>query len=301
MHYYRHNIGDFAALTAGMSNESVGILVRMIDRMVKTEKPIKTQWVSIGFPEETQSKAIAILESLFEETEEGYVIPELVQQIEEYQKNVEKNRLNGSKGGRPRKGKTQQKPSGLLEETQSQPSGKQLETLTNKPLTKEPKNQETKKGTPLPPFEKGEANAFESEPRKEPSLKAEMDEIVEAWNAKCENLPKVMKLSDARRKSLKARIEEYGKDGVLDLIDKTVSSDYLMGKVKDWHATFDWILCPSNAIKVLEGNYKNSPAPEPGVRSDYAFRKAHLGQKINGVTQFLTVEERQKENDWGFW
>ena len=53
MNYYQHNIGDFAILTQGLDLESVGIVIRVIDRMMSTEKPIKTQWVSLGSSSKT--------------------------------------------------------------------------------------------------------------------------------------------------------------------------------------------------------------------------------------------------------
>lgn len=142
MNYYSHNIGDFAVLTQGLDLESVGIVIRIIDRMMSTEKPIKTQWVSLAFPKETQEKAICILESLFEETEEGWVHPILIEQIDQYQRNVQKNRENGKKGGRPRKSETQPKPTGFSEETQTEAK----ETLTNnhKPITNNHKEVDTR-------------------------------------------------------------------------------------------------------------------------------------------------------------
>ena len=158
MNYYQHNIGDFAILTQGLDLESVGIVIRVIDRMMSTEKPIKTQWVSLAFPKETQEKAICILESLFEETEEGWVHPILIEQIDQYQRNVQKNRENGKKGGRPRKSETQPKPTGFSEETQTEAK----ETLTNnhKPITnnhKEEKKETKKKSAPkIPTAEKPE-------------------------------------------------------------------------------------------------------------------------------------------------
>ena len=139
MNYYKHNIGDFASMTAGMSCELVGVFVRLVDRMMKTENPIKTQWVVLGFDKETQPKAMAILENIFEQTEDGFVLPMLFEQVAEYQQNAEKNRVNGAKGGRPRKEKTQTKPSGLSNETQTVNFKNPSETLT-----KEPKNQRTK-------------------------------------------------------------------------------------------------------------------------------------------------------------
>lgn len=138
MKYYQHNIGDFAILTQGLDLESVGIVIRMIDRMMSTEKPIKSQWVYLAFQGQTQDKAICILESLFEEKEDGWVLPVLVENIEQYQRNAQKNRENGKKGGRPRKTETQTKPSGFSEESQTEAK----KNLTNKPLTSKPINQE---------------------------------------------------------------------------------------------------------------------------------------------------------------
>lgn len=136
MNYYQHNIGDFAILTQGLDLESVGIVIRVIDRMMSTEKPIKTQWVSLAFPKETQEKAICILESLFEETEEGWVHPILMEQIEQYQRNAQKNRENGKKGGRPRKSETQPKPTGFSEETQTE--AKETLTINQEPVNHKP-------------------------------------------------------------------------------------------------------------------------------------------------------------------
>jgi uncharacterized protein YdaU (DUF1376 family) len=142
MNYYQHNIGDFAILTQGLDLESVGIVIRVIDRMMSTEKPIKTQWVSLAFPKETQEKAICILESLFEETEEGWVHPILMGQIEQYQRNAQKNRENGKKGGRPRKSETQPKPSGFSEETQTE--AKETLTINQEPVNHKPTIEDTR-------------------------------------------------------------------------------------------------------------------------------------------------------------
>lgn len=125
MNYYPHNIGDFASLTQGLDLEAVGIVVRLLDRLMLTEKPIKTQWVSIGFPKEANDKVMAVLAALFEETPDGWIYPPAIEAIEAYQRNCLKNQENGKKGGRPRK--TQQEPTGFSEETQ----GEAKKSLTN--------------------------------------------------------------------------------------------------------------------------------------------------------------------------
>ena len=103
MHFYKHDIGQFALMTSGLDCEEVGIFVRLLDRYLLTEKPIKTEWVNLGFKGETQIKAKAVLEGLFVEKEGGWIYEPAEEMLSEYQKSAEKNRENGKKGGRPLK------------------------------------------------------------------------------------------------------------------------------------------------------------------------------------------------------
>lgn len=140
MNYYRLNVGDFALMAEGLDEQGIGILVRLMNRFAFTEKPIKTQWVSLGFRQEVREKALGILEALWEKTEDGWVYPPLVSQLSDYKENAEKNRVNGRKGGRPKKSamvscENQPEPSGFLSETQPEPDGKATnneEPITNK-------------------------------------------------------------------------------------------------------------------------------------------------------------------------
>ena len=86
--------------------------------------------------------------------------------------------------------------------------------------------------------------------------------IVEAWNSL--GLAKITKIVTGknRDKLLKARIREYGVEGVLQAIENIRQSDFLTGHNKrGWAATFDWFILPNNFPKVLDGNYSN------GIRS----------------------------------
>lgn len=83
--------------------------------------------------------------------------------------------------------------------------------------------------------------------------------VVEAWNAL--GLNEVRKITGERERLLKARIKEYGEDGVLEAIGKIKGSKFLMGGGdKGWTITFDWFLGPRNFAKVLEGNYSDKGA-----------------------------------------
>lgn len=129
MYFYKFHIGDFAMWTAGFDSESVGIFIKLLNRYMLTENPIKTDWVSLGFPISEQEKAKAILSSCWEETADGWVFSPVREIVEHYQSSKAKNRENGKKGGRPRKAnsnpnETQTKPSGFSEETQTEPNTK---------------------------------------------------------------------------------------------------------------------------------------------------------------------------------
>ena len=84
------------------------------------------------------------------------------------------------------------------------------------------------------------------------------------WNTKHDQSGSAMRrltlMSDQRKSNVRARIREYGGDvqKVYKAIDKAIASDFMNGKNgKGWVASFDWMMCPSNFPKVLEGNYDN--------------------------------------------
>ena len=78
--------------------------------------------------------------------------------------------------------------------------------------------------------------------------------IVIAWNNL--NLSTIKSIQNTRSKLLNARIKDYGIDGVLQAINNIKESSFLKGQNnKNWTITFDWLIKPSNFIKVLEGNY----------------------------------------------
>ena len=88
--------------------------------------------------------------------------------------------------------------------------------------------------------------------------------IIEAWNSL--GLQQVTKVpSDSKRGGmLRARVNEYGVDKVLEAIEKIRNSDFLKGQSKSgFIITFEWFVRPNNFPKVLEGNYDNRAEPVP--------------------------------------
>lgn len=89
--------------------------------------------------------------------------------------------------------------------------------------------------------------------------------IVDLYHQVLPELPGVALLNDARRRHLQSRWREHAAHQSLDFWREyflTVkASPFLMGRVpgrmgaKPFRATFDWLIAPSNFVKVVEGNY----------------------------------------------
>ena len=85
--------------------------------------------------------------------------------------------------------------------------------------------------------------------------------IQERWNsfAVDNRLPKVLRLSEKRKKHVKARAE----DGMLESLDEIFSgiakSSFLVGgNERGWSVCFDWLFSSSdNWLKIIEGKYQD--------------------------------------------
>ena len=81
------------------------------------------------------------------------------------------------------------------------------------------------------------------------------------YNAMAEllGLPKCVKLTEARRKALQARIREHGEDGVCQAIEALRQSAFLAGaNDRGWRANWDFVMQPSSMVKLLEGAYTSA-------------------------------------------
>lgn len=113
-----------------------------------------------------------------------------------------------------------------------------------------------------------QGNATDIEEEKEEEIerdKIDYKGIVAAFNSVCVSFPSVRALSDARKKAIKARLNNYSVEDFKTLFEKAEASSFLKGKnSSNWSATFDWLIKDSNMAKVLDGNYDDragSPGP----------------------------------------
>ena len=189
MNYYMLNIGDFTSDVGGLDFEYQGIFINLLNRYMKTEKPIKTDWVSLRFQGETQTKATALLNSFFEEVEDGWIYAPLADFLRTYQEKADRARVNGQKGGRPKKSRnpneTKSVSSGFSNETENKADRK----LTN---NQEPRTNNQITNNPLTPLqgEKGEAaiasNVGSKEKERKRGTRLTLETLPDDWRAYCE-------------------------------------------------------------------------------------------------------------------
>lgn len=144
MHYYSFNIADYKKDTEHLNPIEHYIYRSLIDRYYLDEKPIplKTQSVMrrlslVG--DDHKQLLTNVLDDFFYKCDDGYRHKRIDAEIEKYQSNAEKNRINGAKGGRPRKDKpklTQSVASGIQLETQINPNQEPV-TINQELITKE--------------------------------------------------------------------------------------------------------------------------------------------------------------------
>ncbi len=94
--------------------------------------------------------------------------------------------------------------------------------------------------------------------------------IVDNYNLICVSLPKVIRLTEARKKAIKSAIELIGQEEDFKaFFEKVNTSDFLCGRTeKAWAGCgFDWILKRSNLIKILEGCYDNRNANKTKIKN----------------------------------
>lgn len=113
-------------------------------------------------------------------------------------------------------------------------------------------------------------------------------EIADLYNSTCLSFPRVTKLSEARKKAIKARLNTYATEDFKKLFTMAEDSDFLKGKNdRNWSATFDWLIKDSNMAKVLDGNYKNS-ASQPTKAKPNKFN--NFPQREYTATDYKAIE-----------
>lgn len=271
VNFYKRFIGDIQAKTGHLSLAEFGAYDRLLDHCYSTEQPLPADLdaccrIARAMSKDERKAVESVLGQFFQLTEGGYVQPRVLEMLAEAQPKIEANRLNGLKGGRPKKDKTgtQEKPSGFSLGTQTEPNENLSQSQSQSIEIPTPTG--SSKPAPSAPVSDPPAQVVKLTDRRIP---CPAERLLEAFHAECPTLPRVMKLNDRRRQHLTARWREVDADSKFTSADdgvevfraifrKVNASDFLAGRAKAWHATFDWLTESStNFLKVCEGHYDN--------------------------------------------
>ncbi len=105
----------------------------------------------------------------------------------------------------------------------------------------------------------------EFEEEKKENNSAIFSEIVALYNDICRSYKRVIKLSEARKRAISARLRQgYTIDDFKRLFEMAEDSEFLKGgNDRNWMADFDWLIRDSNIVKTLEGKYNKDGKPKP--------------------------------------
>jgi hypothetical protein len=98
--------------------------------------------------------------------------------------------------------------------------------------------------------------------------------VVDLYHDLCPSLPRCLKLTPARKSSIKARAKEFATQGSREkglgfalLFQKAEASDFLTGRDGNFRADLSWLINPDNSTKTLEGKYDNRTSTTAPDRS----------------------------------
>ncbi len=99
--------------------------------------------------------------------------------------------------------------------------------------------------------------------------------IADMYNATCVSFPRLTKLSEKRKKAIKARLRTYTVEDFKKLFELAEASSFLKGQNnRNWSATFDWLVTDANMAKVLDGNYVDSSSSYRNTSRQHATENA---------------------------
>lgn len=270
MHYYSFNIGDYRKDTVHLKPIEHYIYRTLIDMYYLDEKPIpnKTQWVMrrLNLETDEEKKALEnVLSDFFHETADGFKHDRIEKEVEKYHANVEKNRENGKKGGRPPKNKpkkTQSVSDGLPDESKENPNQKPR-TNNQEPETS---NEEPQKNGAL-------AN---SDYAVGDSIRDWVPPTLEQINAR------LVMSAPPMPAITKNQYVEYGRKFKNYFVEQELDGKYLRTEGRRIDKLVDWIKREVKSYSKNRGPQKiDTPAPLGAPKIDINKRFAHLKQEAN--------------------
>lgn len=105
----------------------------------------------------------------------------------------------------------------------------------------------------------------EEDKANKPEISNKPQQLADRYNAICTSLPKVVRLTDKRRRAVRLIYSKgYTPEQLDEAFRRAQASSFCTGQNdRHWKADFDWLLNENNLVKVLEGKYDNPAEAGP--------------------------------------
>lgn len=139
------------------------------------------------------------------------------------------------------------------------------------------------------PKEDNKETSPDGEAKKDGLSLADTDKNKIDWQALMEyynrtfqgKLPGIKSMTDTRKKAVKTRVAQYGKESVMQVFANVLESPFLLGdNDRNWTADFDWIFKPANFTKILERRYNGKRTDTNKSRKESVSRLKDLAEAI---------------------
>lgn len=283
--WYSWHPADYAVKTAHLTAVQDGIYRRLLDHYyLQHGKVLANATILLRVCRAFDAAEVAAVHDMLAEfftIRDGYYHHDRADhELEKRALLREKRALAGSKGGKQKVAnatnllgvcqtqlqlQSQKKEENYLE---SDSSSKRVGEVASDPPPPQVSELGFSGGEPPPP----ERAAFGKRParRKTNGVEAGLGDdlagsVANYWNAMAEDLklPQVRMMTKTRRAKVEARVAEFGglRNFTMQLLDQIPHQPFLHGRnSREWRVDFDWILEPSNAVKISEGKYTNGHA-----------------------------------------
>lgn len=266
MNYYQRFMADYAGKTAHLSMIEDGAYNRLLDWQYVNEKPLpedaeaRYRIAKAMTPAERKAVDVVCAEFFRHHGWQARAFDE----ITEARAKLDSSRANGRKGGRPRRVPQGTNPTNNPTETGGFSLGSSTETQT------EPAGSVSVRDTrafPIPhtPQEETSKALVDGKPPTTSPDDCPHVEIVAAYHAELPMLRRVRDWNEARRALLRTRWRENPErqsvQWWVDFFRYVRKCPLLVGNHNSrehpgWQADLEWLVRPSNFVKVIEGKYE---------------------------------------------
>lgn len=190
----------------------------------------------------------------------SFIRQDIIRDMQKYERICERNRANGKKGGAPAGNRNASK----AETTQNNPNNpvgaKSTQTTQNNPNDNDNDNEDD--NDVYISSDKSSDISTESDMLSPAVPQIDLKQLAKFFNSEMRRhqalIPEIRTISGQRKTHTLARIREHGKDTFARMIRIASTNDFLNGKNdRAWVANYDWLVNPSNFVKVIEGNYSS--------------------------------------------